>query len=376
MNTGPVHARIGSGPGVGVGFLSGGLRLDPLLFGLLMALMAYGLLVLYSASDGDPGLVGRQVVRLGFGGTLMLIAAQIPAAAYRRWAPWLYAAGIALLIGVLVFGVGRGAQRWLDLGVLRFQPSEIMKIAVPLMVAAWMHQKPLPPTFRDFLVCAILIAVPTGLIVVQPDLGTSVLVAAGGVMVLFLAGVRWRWILLGLAGLVAAMPLIWSRLHGYQQNRVLTFLNPESDPLGEGWNIIQSKIAVGTGGLSGRGWMEGTQSRLEFLPEPHTDFILAVLSEEFGFVGVAVLLLLYVAILLRAMYLVGQTRGVFGRLLGGSLVFLFFVYLLVNACMVTGLLPVVGVPLPLVSYGGTSAATLLTAFGIIMGLYSRRKLMR
>lgn len=364
MSTGPIDLRFGL------------LRFDGWLLGLLAALMAFGLLVLYSASDGSMALVVRQAIRLGIGGVLMLIAAQIPASAYRRWAPWLYAAGIALLIGVLLFGVGRGAQRWLDLGLLRFQPSEIMKIAVPLMVATWMHQKPLPPTLKDFVACAVLIGVPTGLIVVQPDLGTSVLVAAGGVMVLFLAGVRWRWILLGLAGLVAAMPLIWSKLHDYQKNRVLTFLNPESDPLGEGWNIIQSKIAVGTGGLTGRGWMEGSQSRLEFLPEPHTDFILAVLSEEFGFLGVAAVMLLYVAILLRAMHLVGQTRGVFGRMLGGSLVFLFFVYLLVNAGMVSGVLPVVGVPLPLISYGGTSAATLLTGFGIIMGLYSRRKLMR
>ena len=364
MDTGPLDLR------------SRVLRFDPWLLGMLVVLMAFGLLVLYSASDGNTGLVWRQAVRLGIGLGLLLIAAQLPASFYRRWAPWIYAGGVALLIAVLLFGVGRGAQRWLDLGVLRFQPSEIMKIAVPLMAASWLHQKPLPPTLKDFAACAVLICVPTGLIVVQPDLGTSVLVAAGGVMVLFLAGVRWRWILLGLAGLVVAAPLIWSRLHEYQQNRVRTFLNPESDPLGQGWNIIQSKIAVGTGGFSGRGWMEGTQSRLEFLPEPHTDFILAVLAEEFGFLGVTALMLLYVAILLRAMVLVGQMRDVFGRLLGGSLVFLFFVYLLVNAGMVSGLMPVVGVPLPLVSYGGTSAATLLTAFGIIMGLYSRRKFMK
>jgi rod shape determining protein RodA len=364
MTTGPIDLRASL------------LRFDPWLLGMLVALMGFGLLVLYSASDGNLALVWRQVIRLGFGGMLLMIAAQFPASFYRRWAPWIYAGGVLLLIGVLLFGVGRGAQRWLDLGVFRFQPSEIMKIAVPLMVASWLHQKPLPPTLMDFAACAVLIGVPMGLIVVQPDLGTSVLVAAGGAMVLFLAGVRWRWILLGLGGLVACLPLIWPRLHDYQKNRVLTFLNPESDPLGEGWNIIQSKIAVGTGGLGGRGWMEGTQSRLEFLPEPHTDFILAVLSEEFGFLGVLTLMLLYVAILLRAMFLVSHMRDIFSRLLGGSLVFLFFVYLLVNAGMVTGLMPVVGVPLPLISYGGTSAATLLTAFGIIMGLYSRRRFMK
>ena len=352
------------------------LRLDPILTGLLLLLMLCGLVVLYSATDENMALVVRQSIRLGFGLMLMLIACQIPPAWYRRWAPWLYTLGLVMLIAVLWFGVGRGARRWLDMGLFWFQPSEAMKIAVPLMLAAWLHRKKLPPGLIATVFSLLLIGLPVALIVQQPDLGTSILVAGGGAVALFLSGLRWRWIALGMVSLIAVAPLLWTQLHAYQQNRILTFLNPESDPLGEGWNIIQSKIAVGTGGLDGRGWLDGTQSRLEFLPEPHTDFILAVLSEEFGFIGVTLILLLYAAIMLRAVVMISQTRDVFSRLLGGSLVFLFFIYLLVNAGMVSGLLPVVGVPLPLISYGGTSAATLLASFGIIMSLYSRRKLMK
>jgi len=351
-------------------------RLDPLLCVLLLVLMIVGLGILYSASDSNLGTVWRQATRLGLGMVLMVVASQITPAWYRRWAPWLYALGIALLVAVLMFGVGRGASRWLDLGVIRFQPSEMMKIAVPLTMAGWLHRKPLPPGFKDFLACALFIAVPALLIASQPDLGTSLLVASGGAMVLFLSGVRWRWIFAGVAAGAAAAPVMWTLLHDYQRNRVLTFIDPESDPLGQGWNIIQSKIAVGTGGLTGRGWLDSTQSRLEFLPEPHTDFILSVIAEEFGFVGIAGLFVLYAAILLRAVYLASRARDAFGRMLGTSLVFLFFVYLLVNAGMISGVLPVVGVPLPLISYGGTSAATLLAGFGIIMSLYSRRKMLK
>jgi rod shape determining protein RodA len=351
-------------------------RLDLPLLILLVVLMLLGLAVLYSATDANSGLVWRQGVRLGLGVVMMLIASQITPAWYRRWAPWLYSAGLLMLIAVLFFGVGRGATRWLDIGLMRFQPAEVMKIAVPLMLAAWLHRKPLPPSLLNVGVCLALIAAPMLLIAIQPDLGTALLVAAGGGMVVFLAGIRWRWIALAAALAVAAAPVLWTLLHDYQKNRVLTFLDPESDPLGQGWNIIQSKIAVGTGGLSGRGWLDSTQSRLEFLPEPHTDFILSVLAEEFGFIGIAVLLTLYAAIVLRAIYLASQARDPFGRMLGASLVFLFFVYLLVNAGMISGVMPVVGVPLPLISYGGTSAATLLAGFGIIMSLYSRRKMLK
>ncbi|MGB0514280.1 MAG: rod shape-determining protein RodA [Wenzhouxiangellaceae bacterium] len=356
--------------------MSGPFRLDPLLSALLLALMAFGLLVLYSASDRDLGLVWRQTVRLGLGAVLLIVASEISPAWFRRWSGWLYFGALALLVAVLFLGVGRGAARWLDLGFIRFQPSEAMKIAVPLALASWLHRKPLPPRLADIAICLALVAVPTVLIALQPDLGTALLVAAGGGMVLFLSGIRWRWILLAIATGLAALPALWSVMHDYQRNRVLTFLNPESDPLGQGWNIIQSKIAVGTGGFSGRGWLDGTQSRLEFLPEPHTDFILSVLAEEFGFIGVALLLALYAAIILRALYLSSQARDPFGRMLGGSLTFLFFVYVLVNAGMISGIMPVVGVPLPLISYGGTSAATLLAAFGIIMGVYNRRKILR
>ncbi|GAB4170783.1 MAG: peptidoglycan glycosyltransferase MrdB [Wenzhouxiangellaceae bacterium] len=351
-------------------------RLDPVLTSMLLALMVAGLAVLYSASDGDAGLVWRQIVRLTVGLGAMYVASLVPVGSWRRWAPWIYAIGLALLVLVLFVGEGRGSRRWLDLGVVRFQPSEIMKIGVPLMLATWLHRKALPPGWIDVLACIALMALPVALIAIEPDLGTAVLVGSGGAIVLFLSGLRWRWILLGAVSVLSALPLLWGAMHDYQRNRVLTFLDPERDPLGQGWNIIQSKIAVGTGGLTGRGWLDSTQSRLEFLPEPHTDFILSVFAEEFGFVGVLVLIALYAAILVRALQLASQARDPFGRMLGGALAFVFFVYLFVNAGMITGMMPVVGVPLPLVSYGGTSATTILAGFGIIMGINSRRKMLR
>jgi rod shape determining protein RodA len=350
-------------------------RLDPVLTGLLLVLMAFGLMVLYSAAEQNAGMVLRQGVRLGMGLAAMLVLAHMPPRLFQLWAPWLYLAAVLLLVAVWLFGVGRGAQRWLDLGVIRFQPSEAMKIALPLMLAALMARRPLPPGWLDLGLAMLLIGVPVGLIMLQPDLGTAVLVGASGVCILFLAGMRWRLILGLSAGVLAALPVLWFRLHDYQRSRVLTFLNPERDPLGQGWNIIQSKIAVGSGGLSGKGWTAGSQSHLEFLPEPHTDFIFSVLAEEFGFIGVLAVLVLYAAIILRGLYLASRCRDSFGRLLAGSLVFMFFLYLLVNVAMVSGLLPVVGVPLPLISYGGTSAVTLLAAFGLVMGLYSRRRFM-
>ncbi len=351
------------------------LRLDPLLVLLLFALMGIGLMVLYSASEHDIGLVWRQCLRLGVGIFAMLVVAQLPPNFLRQWAPWLYGLAVLLLIAVAIIGVGRGAQRWLDLGFFRFQPSEAMKLALPIMVAALLARRPLPPSPVDLLFCLVLIAVPVSLIQNQPDLGTSILVGLSGLCILFLAGLRWR-IILGLGGLaLAALPVLWYAMHDYQRNRVLTFLDPERDPLGAGWNIIQSKIAVGSGGLSGKGWTEGSQSHLEFLPEPHTDFIFSVLAEEFGFIGVMLVLCLYGVIILRGFYLASRCRDSFGRLLAGSMVFMFFVYLMVNVGMVSGLLPVVGVPLPLVSYGGTSAATLLAGLGLVMGLHSRRRFM-
>ena len=350
-------------------------RLDPLLTGLLLVLMGFGLMVLYSAAEQDIGTVWRQAVRFGLGLAVMLVLAQMPPRLLQNWAAWLYLAAVLLLIAVWLFGVGRGAQRWLDLGVIRFQPSEAMKLALPLMLAALLSRRPMPPGWRDLLISAVLIGAPVALIVLQPDLGTAVLVAASGLCLLFLAGLRWGLIFATLGALILSLPVLWMNLHEYQRHRVLTFINPESDPLGQGWNIIQSKIAVGSGGLTGKGWTAGSQSHLEFLPEPHTDFIFSVLAEEFGFIGVIAVLALYAAIILRAFYLAARCRDSFGRLLSGALVFMFFLYLVVNVAMVSGLLPVVGVPLPLVSYGGTSAVTLLAAFGIVMGLHSRRRFM-
>lgn len=350
-------------------------RLDPWLLGLLALLMGLGLAVLYSAGEQDMSLVWRQIVRLGVGVVVLVIMAHLPPRFLQVWAPWLFALAVLLLLATVFFGVGRGAQRWLDIGIMRFQPSEIMKLALPLMLATYLAQRPLPPDWRDTLLAFAMIGVPFGLIVTQPDLGTAILVGASGMILLFLAGLRWR-VIGGLGIAVAALlPVAWAQLHDYQRNRVLTFLDPERDPLGEGWNIIQSKIAVGSGGLTGKGWQSSTQSHLEFLPEPHTDFIFSVLAEEFGFLGVAVLLLVYGAIVLRSLYMASCCRDSFGRFLAGTMATMFFLYTAVNIAMVSGLLPVVGVPLPLISYGGTSAVTLLASFGLIMGLYSRRRFM-
>jgi rod shape determining protein RodA len=351
------------------------LRLDALLMGLLAALISVGLLVLYSAGNGDLGLVWNQLVRIGVGLTALMVIAQVPKRLWLVWAPYLFLLALMLLLAVEFLGVGRGAQRWIDFKVIQFQPSEAMKLALPLMLAAYLSKQPLPPGWQATLVSLALIIIPCGLILVQPDLGTSILIGAGGASVLFLAGLRWRVIGGLLAVMVAAFPILWLNLREYQKNRVLTFLDPERDPLGEGWNIIQSKIAVGSGGLSGTGWLSGSQSHLDFLPEPHTDFIFSVLAEEFGWIGVMAVLLLYAAVLLRSVQLGRECQDPFARLLIGGLVFLFFAYVVVNIAMVSGLLPVVGVPLPLMSYGGTSAATILAGFGLIQGLHSRRNLM-
>ncbi len=353
----------------------GVLRLDGWLALLLMVLMGFGLLVLYSAGEQRLGLVWQQSVRLGLGLVVLLVMAHIPPRLLQIWAPWFFLLALGLLLATALFGVGRGAQRWLDLGLVRFQPAEAMKLALPLMLAAWYARRPLPPGWRDTALGLLAIAIPAALIAMQPDLGTAVLVASSGLVLMFLAGLRWRLIIAMMGTALACMPLLWVKLHAYQQNRVLTFLNPERDPLGQGWNIIQSKIAVGSGGLFGKGWQASTQSHLEFLPEPHTDFIFSVLAEEFGFAGVLLVLVLYGLITLRALHMASRCRDAFGRLLAATLVTMFFLYMTVNVAMVSGLIPVVGVPLPLVSYGGTSAVTLLAGFGLIMGLYSRRRFM-
>jgi rod shape determining protein RodA len=303
----------------------------------------------------------------------MMVISQVPPHLLRIWAPWLYGLGLILLLATWLFGEGRSAQRWLDLGLVRFQPSELMKLAVPMMVAAWLHPKVLPPEWKASLVAGLFLATPTLLIMRQPDLGTALLVAVSGCFTLYLAGIRWR-IVATLAVIGAALaPLLWMLMEEYQRARVRTFLDPESDPLGQGWNIIQSKIAVGSGGWTGKGWLNGTQAQLEFIPERHTDFILAVFAEEFGLLGVLGLLLLYLALIGRGLFIASVARDTFSRLLAGSLALILFVYVGVNGAMVSGLLPVVGVPLPLFSYGGTSAVTLLVGFGMLMSIYSHRK---
>lgn len=353
------------------------IHLDPWLLGLLLTLMSAGLVVLYSAGGQGMQLVTAQAIRFGVALAGMVIIAQFTPATLLRWALPAYLAGMMMLIAVEIMGdMGMGAQRWLVIpGVVRFQPSEMMKLAVPMMVAAWLSRRELPPRWQDLLVCALLIGAPVLLIARQPDLGTSLLVAMAAVFVILLAGLSWR--IIGLLGALAAaaLPLLWMSMHDYQRQRVLTFLDPESDPLGAGWNIIQSTTAIGSGGLWGKGWLHGTQSQLEFLPESHTDFIVAVLGEEFGMIGMLVFLLLYLLIVCRGLWLAGAAQESFGRLLAGSIILTFFIYVFVNIGMVSGILPVVGVPLPLVSYGGTSSVTLLAGFGILMAIHSHRRLL-
>ncbi len=351
------------------------LKLDgPLLVGLGL-IAAYGLVVLYSASGQSLGMVIRQVGHLGMGTVAMLLLAQVNPNFLRRLSPWLYLLGVILLLVVAGMGaIGKGAQRWLDLGVLRFQPSEIMKLAVPMMCAWYLHERPLPPNPLSLVLLAIVILVPTGLVVMQPDLGTGALIAISGALVVMMAGLQ-AGVVLGLLALAAAGGWFgWHHMHDYQQNRILTFINPQIDPQGAGYHIIQSQIAIGSGGVFGKGWMNGSQAQLDYLPESSTDFIFAVIGEEFGMLGLFVLLLLYAFVVGRAIYLSTQTQDTYARLLAGSLGLTFFVYVFINAGMVSGLMPVVGVPLPLISYGGTSMVTLLAGFGILMSMYSHRKL--
>ena len=346
-----------------------------LLFGLL-SLLGVGLMILFSAGNQEVALLVRQLIRIGTAFFGLVILANIHHDRMKDMAYWIYGAGLILLIAVLLVGEEwKGAQRWLNLGVVRFQPSELMKIAVPLLVAAYISERPLPPTFSRLTVCFLMVVIPALLIAKQPDLGTALLIASSGLIVIFLSGISWKLIISFLLAAASALPVLWYAMHDYQRQRVLTFLNPESDPLGSGYHIIQSKIAIGSGGLSGRGWLEGTQSQLAFLPERSTDFIFSVIAEEFGLVGVGLLLLLYLAIAGRGLYIASQAQSSFARLLAWSISLTFLVYVFVNVGMVTGLLPVVGVPLPLVSYGGTSMVTLLAGFGILMSIHTHRRMM-
>jgi rod shape determining protein RodA len=359
----------------GVGRLMRRANLDGPLLGGLMLTSALGLVVLYSAVAQNFDLWLQQCVRLFVALVTMLIVAQLTPDLMRRWTPWGYLFGLVLLVMVLLRGdIGQGAQRWLDVGI-RFQPSEIMKLGVPMLGAWYLHNRQLPPKFLDLVVLAIAIIVPTVLIAIQPDLGTSLLIAASGVLVIILAGLRIRiMVFLGVASIPGAY-VLWNYMQDYQKQRVLTLLNPDSDPLGAGYNIIQSKIAIGSGGLFGKGWTNGSQAQLEFLPERDTDFIFAVMGEELGLLGVLSLLGLYLFLVGRGLYIATQARDTFSRLLAGSISLTFFVYVFVNTAMVTGLVPVVGVPLPLVSFGGTSMVTLMAGFGILMSIHRHRKLL-
>lgn len=352
------------------------LHLDaPLLFTLIVV-CTYGLIVLYSAGGGSIEIVERQLVRLAIAFTGMITIAQVPPRLLQRLTPWAFVVGVLFLLAVLVIGeTSGGAQRWLDLYIVRFQPSEIMKLAVPMMVACYLADSRLPPNRWQLLAAVVMITVPVLMIAKQPDLGTALLIASSGFFVVFLAGLQWRLLAVFTVLATAGLPVLWHFMHDYQRQRVITLLNPESDPLGSGYHIIQSKIAIGSGGLFGKGWLNGTQSQLDFLPERSTDFIFAVLGEEFGFLGILLLFTLYAIIVIRGMMIAIQAQDTYTRLLAGSIAMTFCVYFVVNTGMVTGLLPVVGLPLPMISYGGTSIVTLMAGFGILMSIQTHRKLL-
>ncbi len=351
--------------------------IDPALFGLALALSLLGLGVLYSASYENAARVANQLGNLAVALAAMWAVAQVPPQTLARLALPAYCAGIALLVAVALGGeVVNGARRWLNLGVLRFQPSEMMKIALPMMLAWYFHRREGAVRLRDFGVAAVLLALPVALIARQPDLGTALLVTAAGFFVIFLAGVGWRLLagvtVVGLAGMVP----LWGVLHDYQRRRILTLLDPSQDPLGAGYHTIQSTIAVGSGGLAGKGWLNGSQTHLEFIPERHTDFIFAVYSEEFGLVGNVLLLALYALLVARGLAIAAQAATLFGRLLAGSVTLIFFTYAFVNMGMVAGILPIVGVPLPFISYGGTALTTLFIGIGVLMSIQRHRKLVQ
>lgn len=345
-----------------------------LLLGIL-ALVLYGSIILYSASGQNMGLVKHQLLSFTLAFGIMCLFAQVPTYRYQSLVPWLYGVVLILLLAVMMVGVvNKGAQRWLSLGFFRFQPSEITKLTVPMMLAWYLRDKIFPLHIKDLLVCCVIIIVPVLIIAKQPDLGTALLVCAIGSFVLLLAGISWKIVTSVSALAAGAIPIIWRFMHSYQKERLFTFLSPEKDPYGSGYNIIQSKIAVGSGGFFGQGWLLGSQTHLQFLPEHYTDFIFAVCGEEFGFFGCLCLLLLFIYIVGRGLYLSACAQDTFTRLLVGSLSVSFFASFFINICMVVGLLPVVGIPLPLVSYGGSSMIIFMSSFGIIMSTHTHRKL--
>lgn len=338
-------------------------------------LMTISLVCLYS-SNHDLSLPSKQLLRFALGFFAMLVAANIKPSNWYQLAPWLYIAGIILLIIVEILGyTGKGAQRWINLGFIRFEPSEIMKLALPMMLSWWLHQKSLPPSFKTVSSCLLIVSIPVILIIKQPDLGTALLLISAATTVIFLAGLNWRYFATTFIATITAIPIIWQHLHNYQQQRVLTFLNPEHDPLGTGYHIIQSKIAIGSGGLFGKGWLHSTQAHLNFLPEHTTDFVFALFAEEFGFIGSMILIIICTLIICRMLYMSSQAQNNFKRLLSASISIMFFIACFVNIGMVSGILPVVGVPLTFISFGGSSLITMMAAFGIVMSIHAHRDLM-
>lgn len=351
------------------------IHIDMPLFMGLSCLALFGFVILYSAGNESIALVKQQALHIGVAACVMGIFAQISPDGYKRWAVGIYIFGTLLLLSVLIMGhVNKGAQRWLGAGAFRFQPSEVLKLAIPLMLSYILSRPPLPPSLKKSFLCVLIILIPAVLTAKEPDLGTAIILAATGFFVLFLAGLSWKFMSSMFLVCASALPLLWYSMHDYQRLRVLTFLNPERDPLGSGYHIIQSKIALGSGGFTGTGWMQGTQAHLHFLPEHTTDFIFAVCGEEFGFVGALLLILVYLVILYRCAYITLHAQDSFSRLLAGSISLMFFISLFISLGMVMGILPVVGVPLPLVSYGGTSLVTLLASFGILMSIQTHRRL--
>jgi rod shape determining protein RodA len=352
------------------------LHLDPIILMLLLPIALMGLFEVYSASGQHLDMTLKQLMSFGIGFVTLFVLAQIPTRTYQTLSPWFFIFGTLLLVAVTLFGeVRMGAQRWLSIpGIASVQPSEFMKLAMPMMLAWFLAGRVLPPSFPVVMTSLLLLAIPAALIAKQPDLGTAILVAASGLFVLFLSGLPW-WMIFSFVALVGALvPIAWNFLHDYQRQRVLTLFDPESDPLGAGWNIIQSKTAIGSGGLFGKGWLHGSQSHLEFLPEGHTDFIIAAFSEEFGLFGVLLLFTLYILLIARGFYIATTAQDSYTRLLAGAITLSFFVYVVVNAGMVSGVLPVVGVPLPFVSYGGTAIITLMSGFGVLMSIHTHKKL--
>lgn len=353
------------------------IHLDSIFVLLLMLIMIYSLYILWSASGQNIAMMNHKIIQIGLGFMVLAVVAQFPPRLYQKWAFTIYLLCIAILILVELFGyTSKGATRWLHLGFIRIQPSEIAKLAVPLMVATYINKEGMPPTFKTIMYSLLIIMIPTLLIAKQPDLGTAILVAASGFFILFLAGIYWRYILIALGFLAALIPTMWFYLmHDYQRERVLTLFDPYRDPTGKGYHIIQSKTAIGSGGLFGKGWLNGTQSQLEFIPERHTDFIFSVIAEEHGFLGLLFLLLLFLLLLARGLFIAAEAQTIFGRLLVGGQLFVLFIYIFINIGMVSGILPVVGVPLPLVSYGGTSLVVLMAGFGMIMSIHTHRNIL-